>query len=167
MKEINAIVKDVETKYRDKKNKWNKRIVQINPSAVREIMLENKIGLQCEKCLTKEDAQRYCSKEHSKYYIKITNSTYGTIYPFELDTFPKGKYGYIKRKIVKCPNCEIHRAWSEMSIDHIIPIANGGLEFDRENLQFMCLECNIRKSGGKRFTINKNQKQLPIHKEIN
>ena len=46
------------------------------------------------------------------------------------------------------------------SIDHILPIANGGLEFDRDNVQWMDLKENIRKSGGKRYTRRVEQKPI-------
>jgi 5-methylcytosine-specific restriction endonuclease McrA len=42
-----------------------------------------------------------------------------------------------------CPSCfmPIH----DFSKDHIVPVTKGGLEFDRENIQWMCLHCNIKK----------------------
>ena len=43
-----------------------------------------------------------------------------------------------------CPIC--FRPIHEFSKDHILPITRGGLEFDRENIQWMCLPCNIEKS---------------------
>jgi len=158
-KEINDIVVQIEIAYRNEKNLWNRRLRQINPSEVRRIMFYYKIGIQCEKCLLKSDSERYCCKEHSEYYTAITNSFYGTNYPFIYDTFPR-KDGFVDSEVkVKCPICGHQYLWSTMSIDHIVPITKGGLEFDRNNLQFMCLKCNIRK-------YNHTAKELNAQKKL-
>lgn len=120
-------------------------------------MREEKIGLQCEKCLNK-GMGRYCSNEHSIYYRPITDSLFGNPYPWgyymtdspnlrEKEGCQEGEHNSSE---VACPDCGVKKQWIEMSIDHIIPIASGGLEFDRNNLQWMCLSCNCRKSGGKK-----------------
>jgi len=134
--ELNDIVKAIELAFRQNHSCHSCRIRQINPSEIREIMLRNKIGLQCEKCLTKKYSGKYCSKEHSEYYTKISFMFYGSNKPF--GEIPK-----------ECPLC--NKQIQNESIDHIKPIANGGLEFDRGNLQYACLKCNIQKSGGKRY----------------
>lgn len=147
--EINMIVREVEIAYRNKMGYKNCRIRQINPGDVRAIMRENKIGMQCEKCLNKKDG-RYCSPAHSDYYRKITNQTYGTSYPLDYELMRKIRLeideDWQNKSIeVSCVACGIKKPYPEMSSDHILPISKGGLEFDRENLQWMCLECNLRK----------------------
>ena len=45
-----------------------------------------------------------------------------------------------------CPYCHKHFEESEMQGDHIKPWSKGGLT-ERENLQMLCAECNVKKSG--------------------
>ena len=104
-------------------------------------MQNNKIGMQCEKCLNKKTEGRYCSPEHSIYYRRISSQMYGKEYPFDYETL-REKDGCA---IVSCVVCGKKLPYDQMSIDHILPISKGGLEFDRENLQWMCLPCNLRK----------------------
>jgi len=35
---------------------------------------------------------------------------------------------------------------SSFVVDHIVPISQGGRQFDRTNLQLLCSECNKRKT---------------------
>ena len=139
-KEYNAIVVQIETAYRNDNNLWNVRLHQINPREVRKIMLKHNIGMQCEKCLLKTDSEKYCCPEHSTYYGYITGSCYGTPKPFGHWT---GNNWDIP---IKCALCGKEKLKSYMSIDHIIPITKSGLEFDKNNLQYACLSCNIKKS---------------------
>lgn len=153
--ELNKMVREIETAYRIEYDLWNKRLRSIQPAKVREIMLKNKIGYQCQKCLTKSRSGHYCSQDHSFYYKQLTNCFYGQSPPFMYETFDHHginteDYNH-EKNTTHCPSCGKKSHYLEMSIDHILPIANGGLEFDRENLQYMCLSCNCKKSGGKRY----------------
>lgn len=152
---LNCIVRQIEIAYRKEKGSDHAtegRLRQINPYVVRRIMKENKIGLQCKKCLNKGGG-RYCCAKHSDYYRAITNDVYGNNHPFDFETLKeKGE-----NATVLCSNCKIEKHWAEMSIDHIVPISKGGLEFDRANLQWMCLPCNLRKSNKME---DKKQKKL-------
>jgi 5-methylcytosine-specific restriction endonuclease McrA len=165
-RERNTIVRAIEVAYRNGNNpyradQWEVRLRQINPDTIRKIMREEKIGVQCEKCLNKGSG-RYCSNEHSIYYRDITNQLYGTQYPYgyyqtdipnlrekQIEPYIEGGHAVEATKIT-CPVCGKIDYWTSMSVDHIISIASGGLEFDRDNLQWMCLSCNCKKSGGKR-----------------
>ena len=136
--ELNELTKQIEIAYRNDNKKWNIRLTQIHPEHIREIMLKYKIGLLCSKCLKKKHYERYCCTEHSKYYREITSSFYGKNYPITI-------MAHTPCKEVECASCKEKQDWHELSIDHITPITKGGLEFDRQNLQFMHLSCNIRK----------------------
>ena len=165
-KELNELVKQIEVAYRNDNKKWNIRLTQINPEYVREVMLEHKIGLQCDKCLKKKYG-RYCCKEHGKYYREITDCFYGKNYPIVIATYPRTKQGFTKDIKVECVSCKKKQGWYSMSIDHIKPITKGGLEFDRENMQFMHLPCNIRKYNhteeeiAEKARVAKMQQKLP------
>ena len=138
---LNGIVIQIEYALRKTNGKWCYwRFNSIKAETVRQIILENRIGLVCEKCLKPRRVGRYCCKEHRQYYNQIVQAFYFKPKPIE------ERFG-----------CEHN---SMETIDHILPIANGGLEFDRTNLQYMCLLCNLRKSGGKRYADKKAQTKL-------
>ena len=119
--ELNELVKQIETIYRTTKSGWDfSRLGVIKAADVRKIIWKHKIGFICKYCLV-DFRGRYCCPEHSKYYRTINTSMYGPQHPW----IPA--YGN--------------------SIDHIKPISMGGLEFDRDNLQWMDLAENIRKGG--------------------
>jgi hypothetical protein len=142
--EINRIVHEVEVVYRNKMGYHNTRLRAITPEEVRSIMKNNMIGLQCEKCLNKNGG-RYCSKIHSEYYRSITDQTYGVQFPYDYEELQR-KYLVDDITVkVPCALCGIKKPWPEMSVDHILPISKGGLEFDRENSQWACLDCNLKK----------------------
>ena len=139
--ELNRIVIQIETSLRKTKGKWSyRRFGSIKAEVIRQIILEERIGSVCEKCLKPRREGKYCCKEHRQHYNQIVQAFYFKPKPTE------ERFG-----------CEHN---SMESIDHILPIANGGLEFDRTNLQYMCLLCNLRKSGGKRYTDKKAQTKL-------
>ena len=120
--ERNELVKQIETIYRTTKSGWNfSRLGSIPAADVRRIIWKHKIGFICKYCLV-DFRGRYCCLEHSKYYRTINLYMYGPQQPWEDGT-------------------------GLDSIDHIKPISMGGLEFDRDNLQWMDLAENIRKGG--------------------
>ena len=143
-KELNEIVKQIETSIRtslDPSGEWNnKRFGSIQASFVRATILVHDIGMVCRKCLKPEipgsrSRGKYCCPGHRKYYQQIVDAFYFKPTPW-------------------------NRPNGEDSIDHINPIANGGLEFDRDNLQWMDLIENIRKSGGRRYSRRQGIKKL-------
>ena len=124
--ELNELVKQIETIYRTTKSGWNNsRLGSIPAADVRKIIWKHKIGFICRYCLV-DFRGRYCCPAHSKYYRTINMEFYGRQSP-----------------------------WTGIgegdSIDHITPISIGGLEFDRDNLQWMDLAENIRKGGANRI----------------
>ena len=123
--ELNELVKRIETVYRTTKSGWNSsRLGFIPASEIREIIWKHKIGFTCRYCLT-DFRGRYCCIAHRDYYRIIRISMYGPQQPWQ--------------------------AADGDSIDHIKPISMGGLEFDRDNLQWMDLAENIRKGGSNRL----------------
>ncbi|MCF8169286.1 MAG: HNH endonuclease [Rhodoferax sp.] len=49
------------------------------------------------------------------------------------------------REVIACPYCECQFETVDMVLDHIYPIAKGGLD-TRENTVLVCKQCNMRKS---------------------
>lgn len=120
--QLNEIVRKIEIAYRNNNNCWNIRLGSINASDVRKTIHENKIGVVCQFCLYNFKG-RYCCDEHSQYYRILVYEFYGSQTPWT------------------------SRKYNKDSIDHIQPISMGGLEFDRDNLQWMDLTENICKGG--------------------
>ena len=117
--QLNELVKQIETVYRTEKGWNNQRLGSIPAAEIRKLIWKHKLGFVCRYCLV-DFRGRYCCPEHSKYYRAINWEFYGRQYPW---------------------------AGEGESIDHIKPISMGGLEFDKDNLQWMSLAENIRKGG--------------------
>lgn len=54
---------------------------------------------------------------------------------------------------------------SEFVVDHILPIAMGGAEFDEDNLQVLCVECDKKKTAKdmpkiREYLKSKNNKKI-------
>jgi 5-methylcytosine-specific restriction endonuclease McrA len=123
--------------FRDDSDQHDVRLGTITAGEVFATMLRHRIGMSCPKCAERKmrggfyrRAGKYCSAEHSGYYQKIMRQLYECPEPFSGSLLP-------------CPRCNRHI--HDFSRDHILPITRGGLEFDRQNLQWMCLPCNIAK----------------------
>ena len=136
-REINELCKQIETAFRDDTGQLNVRLGSITAEEVFATMLRHRLGTLCSKCTERKmrggsyrNAGKYCSGEHSGYYRKIMRQLYECPEPFSGSFLP-------------CPRC--NRPIHDFSKDHILPVTKGGLEFDRENLQWMCLSCNIAK----------------------
>jgi hypothetical protein len=134
--QLNELCREIETAYRDDTGQYNIRLGNITAREVFTTMYKHGIGLSCGKCFERKMregfyrvAGRYFSGEHSAYYRKIMWQFYSCPDPLRDDT----------------AECSCEDETGEISKDHVIPITRGGLEFDRENLQWMCLTCNIRK----------------------
>jgi 5-methylcytosine-specific restriction endonuclease McrA len=143
-RELNAICKQIEIAYRNQSNRGNVRLRTIRAEEVRATILRYQIGLQCTECLRPRISARYCCTEHRAYYQLITDHFYFPQKPIEETDDRHHSNSVMAKKGIICPTCG--SKIRDLSIDHIVPITKGGLEFDRENLQWMCLSCNIRKS---------------------
>ncbi len=137
-RELNELCKQIEIAFRDDRDQRNVRLGSITAQEVFVTMLKHGLGIMCPKCAERKmrggvyrNAGKYCSNEHSAYYRKIMLQFYGCPQPLSGSLSP-------------CPRC--YRPIHDFSKDHIIPVTKGGLEFDRENIQWMCLACNIKKS---------------------
>jgi 5-methylcytosine-specific restriction endonuclease McrA len=87
-----------------------------------------KVCLNCDNFVIKP-FRRYCSKECSH------------------DFFVKNSHTALRYKLAKecnheCKHCGIKITDSTYVLDHVIPIACGGEEFNESNLQILCSECN-------------------------
>ena len=137
-RELNELCKQVEIAFRDDKDRHNVRLGSITAKDVFETMVGHGLGIICPRCIERKmrggiyrNAGKYCSYEHSTYYRRIMLQFYGCPQP-------------LSGSLSACPSC--FRPIHDFSKDHIVPVTKGGLEFDRENIQWMCLTCNIKKS---------------------
>jgi 5-methylcytosine-specific restriction endonuclease McrA len=141
--ELNELCKQVEIAYRNRSGRWNVRLRIIKAAHVRDTILAGRIGMLCSVCLKPRTSARYCCAEHRAYYQAITNHFYFPQKPIKERGRRNRRNSTMARRGKTCPSCM--KEIDELSIDHIVPITRGGLEFDRENLQWMCLRCNIKK----------------------
>jgi len=99
----------------------------------------NKICLNCGKIITKPRQRKYCGLDCAN------------------DFFSKHDHVALRSKLLyendyTCQKCGKKVDWdklydsSSFILDHIIPIALGGEEFDRDNLQILCYDCNKKKT---------------------
>lgn len=63
----------------------------------------------------------------------------------------RGSHAMIRAKIIKekggvCDACGWAHPSNELILDHVLPIALGGAEFEESNLQILCRDCNKTKT---------------------
>lgn len=79
-------------------------------------------------------------------FIKAVQIEYGFIERYTIGNTKRPHLPLdIKRDVLKIGKCEFCGSDEKLSIDHIKPISKGGTN-DRENLQCLCLPCNLQKS---------------------
>lgn len=71
--------------------------------------------------------RRYCSEEHRWIY--------GTQY-----YWPAVRFRILMRDGYRCVRCD---GTEKLEVDHIIPIAHGGDEFDPDNCRTLCHRCHV------------------------
>ena len=136
-RELNGLCRQIEIAFREDGGRRNVRLGSMTAEEVFATMLKHGLGMLCSKCVERKmrggvyhNAGKYCSGEHSSYYRRIMWQFYACPEP-------------LSGALLSCPRC--YRPIHDFSKDHVVPISKGGLEFDRENLQWMCLTCNIKK----------------------
>lgn len=87
------------------------------------------ICLNCDKIIPYTNRKKYCSDECS--WAFLTKNNHGLL-----------RTKLIKQNQNKCDGCGYIFADYLLVLDHIIPIALGGAEFDENNLQILCKSCN-------------------------
>jgi 5-methylcytosine-specific restriction endonuclease McrA len=139
--ELNVIMRQIETTYRNEHERWNVRLGTISALYTRRYVLAVPPMSECWRC------QKGKCRRH--YYFRT--------WPVELfwaRAKPWEPVEYSVRETETkstCPRCGILMERQRMSVDHIRPISLGGLEWDRDNLRWMCLKCNV--SRGNRIKV--------------
>jgi 5-methylcytosine-specific restriction endonuclease McrA len=138
-RELNTVMRIVEIRYRDEYERWNVRLGSIGGAYTRSYLREILPFRSCVSCPSGR-----CPL-HSGFRRRVVEGFWRRAIPW---TQPS-----------KCPRCggrlAIRRpdgTWTEgvkPSVDHILPISKGGLEWDRDNLRWMCLVCNIKRGNRK------------------
>lgn len=73
------------------------------------------------------------------------------------------RYMLMEEGDYRCIQCKNKYESADLVLDHIVPIALGGAEFDRSNLQILCIHCNKPKTAKDMTAIalaRKNQEVL-------
>jgi len=87
----------------------------------------NKICLNCDGIITARRAKKYCSDDCTMRFLEKNNHQFMRL-------------AIIKELDGRCEKCG--QQHQKLILDHIVPIAVGGAEFDRANLQLLCGPCN-------------------------
>jgi 5-methylcytosine-specific restriction endonuclease McrA len=119
-----------------------------------------KLCLNCEKPVAK-GRSRYCSAECAyKFFVKNSHSLLRDKIANDKDYF--------------CCSCNKKIPdRNHFILDHILPIALGGAEFDESNLQILCFECDkvktakdmtlIARKRKEERTLSKGQKKVDFY----
>jgi 5-methylcytosine-specific restriction endonuclease McrA len=108
-----------------------------------------KLCLNCEKPVAK-GRRRYCSPECF------------------IDFFVKNRHNELRDKIARQKDyfcCSCNKKIPDRNhfiLDHILPIALGGAEFDESNLQILCIECDKVKTAKDMTLIAKRRRDERI-----
>jgi len=94
------------------------------------IIKDNKyICLNCGKIIKRKKAKKYCSfKCNYKFATKHSHQLL--------------RNKLIKENNFKCNKCKHKFSSDRLILDHKLPIALGGKEFDENNLQILCIPCH-------------------------
>jgi 5-methylcytosine-specific restriction endonuclease McrA len=120
-----------------------------------------RLCLNCNKVITDKRKKKYCSENCSQQFFAKHNSAAMRTYIFKRDNFT-------------CQKCHTHatmngRTEDPMStynyiVDHKIPIALGGAEFDENNLWLLCGVCNKEKTKQDIALIAKKRSEIRLVK---
>ena len=115
----------------------------------------NRICVNCGKIITQKRQRKYCNID---CYQEFEQKNYHSALRIKLMAEAK----FTCEKCGKQPESR-----NDLILDHIIPIAIGGAEFDKSNLQILCFDCNkiktaqdmknIAKCRAKEKILEKNQ----------
>jgi HNH endonuclease len=119
--DLNPVVQRVEREYRDENGLWGRR-TRFIPSAYVRAHADGLPG-----------GARVRSELIGRLF-------FWPVFPFGFAPGPTEWY-----RTETCPGCRVRLEAIRMSVDHIHPISKGGLEFDRHNVRFLCLRCNVRR----------------------
>ena len=132
-------------------------MINIDPIATKRIK-KNKCpacGLLREKWTRKNFLYNCCSKKCTAEYHDMV----------EMITWDEMRTKSLIRDNYHCIKCGLKVDKPTCIIDHIKPIALGGEEFNLDNLQTLCLNCNKIKTASDMKDIAKERKNIKILKK--
>lgn len=88
------------------------------------------------------DGTKYCA-DHQRQAYRAADSRRGGSDPFYKTAFWLRVRSFVLRAE---PLCRVCRAVPATLVDHIIPRADGGADYDPANLQPLCPRCHARKT---------------------
>lgn len=162
--EINRIMREIEILYRDEYDMWGKRIAALRRVHTEYFLLKVVPFSDCSMCLSGKGGPRGFCPAHAPDAERIVNAFWERATPW--GSSPE-----------ECPECgapmatAIQEVVSPMStvrptrssIDHILPISLGGLEWDRNNLRWICLRCNTSRGNRHKVLPGKQSRLDSIH----
>jgi 5-methylcytosine-specific restriction endonuclease McrA len=124
------VKKEIHAYNLDETTKERKRLCASKPSSKRKLMIRQKRFLSTEYG---KATRAYWTARRRKYLEASSNH------------ITAKEWAEIKRTSPLCPMCGKFVECENLSLDHIIPLSRGG-ENTKENVQALCLRCNILKS---------------------
>jgi 5-methylcytosine-specific restriction endonuclease McrA len=85
------------------------------------------------------------------------------------DFFMATDWGRIRRVVFErdgatCMKCSARLSGNAFHVDHIVPLAQGGAEWDLDNLELSCERCNLSK--GAKTEVMTPRPRLPRHRSL-
>lgn len=118
-----------------------------------------RICLNCKKVITDRRKKKYCSDECSQQFFAKHNSAAMRTYIFKRDNFTCQK---CQTPAVRGERLDDPYSTYNYIVDHKIPIALGGAEFDETNLWLLCGVCNKEKTKQDIAKIAKKRREIRL-----
>ncbi|MCJ7632846.1 HNH endonuclease [Candidatus Bathyarchaeota archaeon] len=118
-----------------------------------------RVCLNCNRVILDKRKRKYCSYECSQDFFAKHYSAGMRTKIFKRDKFTCRKCG---REAIRNGHTEDPYSSYNYIVDHIIPIALGGAEFDESNLQLLCGVCNKEKTKIDQAKIAKKRSEIRL-----
>jgi 5-methylcytosine-specific restriction endonuclease McrA len=120
-----------------------------------------RICLNCNQVITDRRKKKYCSEACSSQFFAKHNSAAMRTYIFKRDNFTCQK---CKTPVVRMGRLDDPYSSYNFIVDHKVPIALGGAEFDETNLWLLCGVCNKEKTKADIAKIAKKRGEIRLVK---
>ena len=105
--------------------------------------------------------RKYCSDEHGYYYREDTN-------PWHYIDWHDYRNAIIRRDDSKCTQCALPKTYLKpLEVHHIIPLHNGGQEFEPTNCTTLCKQCHNIKHRSKSLEPTPNTQVKTLNEYTN
>lgn len=124
--------------------------------------IDSKGRKHCVNCdaLIPSKRRKYCSSECNNQFFREHNWAAMKAYMLSKQNWTCQICGKTPEKDPNIPTSKNPKSWWFYVVDHKIPIALGGKEFDENNLQVLCGPCNKEKTKKDHAKIAKKRREI-------